>query len=209
MSTVKIENISKKFGSKEIFKNFNMEIEEGDFVCISGESGKGKSTLLNMIGLLDMPDSGNIIINGKKNVKFGSKDGRELMKNKISYIFQNFGLVDDQTVEYNLKISGKFSGKNKKNDLENALERVGLNKNMLNQKIFTLSGGEQQRVALARIYLKDSDMILADEPTGSLDANNRNKVMEILKDLNNSGKTVVIVTHDEEVVKCAKRTVKI
>lgn len=209
MSTVKIENISKKFGSKEIFKNFNMEIEEGDFVCISGESGKGKSTLLNMIGLLDMPDSGNIIINGKKNVKFSSKDGRELMKNKISYIFQNFGLVDDQTVEYNLKISGKFSGKNKKNDLENALERVGLNKNMLNQKIFTLSGGEQQRVALARIYLKDSDMILADEPTGSLDANNRNKVMEILKDLNNSGKTVVIVTHDEEVVKCAKRTVKI
>ena len=186
-----------------------MEIEEGDFVCISGESGKGKSTLLNMIGLLDMPDSGNIIINGKKNVKFSSKDGRELMKNKISYIFQNFGLVDDQTVEYNLKISGKFSGKNKKNDLENALERVGLNKNMLNQKIFTLSGGEQQRVALARIYLKDSDMILADEPTGSLDANNRNKVMEILKDLNNSGKTVVIVTHDEEVVKCAKRTVKI
>ena len=209
MSTVKIENISKKFGSKEIFKNFNMEIEEGDFVCISGESGKGKSTLLNMIGLLDMPDSGNIIINGKKNVKFSSKDGRELMKNKISYIFQNFGLVDDQTVEYNLKISGKFSGKNKKNDLENALERVGLNKNMLNQKIFTLSGGEQQRVALARIYLKDSDMILADEPTGSLDANNRNKVMEILKDLNNSGKTVVIVTHDEEVVKCAKRIVKI
>lgn len=209
MSTVKIENISKKFGSKEIFHNFSMEIEDGDFVCISGESGKGKSTLLNMIGLLDTPDSGDIIINGKKNVRFNSKDGRELMKNKISYVFQNYGLVDDQTVEYNLMISGRFSGKNKKGDLENALERVGLSKDVLDQKVFTLSGGEQQRVALARIYLKDSDIILADEPTGSLDANNRDKVMYILKDMNDIGKTVIIVTHDAEVVKCAKRTVQI
>lgn len=209
MSTVKLENISKKFGSKEIFKDFNMEIDEGDFVCISGESGKGKSTLLNMIGLLDTPDSGDIIINGKKNIRFGSKAGRELMKNKISYVFQNYGLVDDRTVEYNLMISGRFSGRNKKSDLESALERVGLSKDILGQKVFTLSGGEQQRVALARIYLKDSDMILADEPTGSLDANNRDKVMNILKDLNDSGKTVIIVTHDQEVVKCAKRTVTI
>ena len=99
-------------------------------------------------------------------------------------------------------ISRRFSGKNKKGDLENALERVGLSKDVLDQKVFTLSGGEQQRVALARIYLKDSDMILADEPTGSLDANNRDKVMHILKDMNDIGKTVIIVTHDAEVVKC-------
>ena len=109
--------------------------------------------------------------------------------------------MDDQTVEYNLMINGRFSGKNKKGYLENALERVGLSKDVLDQKVFTLSGGEQQRVALARIYLKDSDMILADEPTGSLDANNRDKVMHILKDMNDIGKTVIIVTHDAEVVK--------
>lgn len=209
MSTVKLTNISKKFGSKEIFRNFSMEIEKGDFVCISGESGKGKSTLLNMIGLLDTPDSGDIIINGIKNTKFNSKEGRKLMRDNIAYVFQNYGLVDDRTVEYNLMISGRFSGKNKKDDMTAALERVGLSKNMLSQKIYTLSGGEQQRVALARLYLKNSDMILADEPTGSLDAANRDKVMDILQDLNNSGKTVIIVTHDAEVAKCAKRTIKI
>ena len=209
MRVVSLENINKSFGNHIIFTDYSLEIEEGEFVCISGESGKGKSTLLNIIGILDVPDSGEVTILGNRNPFFTSSMGKKLLRNEISYIFQNYGLVEDRTVKYNLEISGLYSKKYKKENLINALNKVGLDESFLSRKIYTLSGGEQQRVALARLYLKNSSIILADEPTGSLDAKNRELIMAILSDLNKDGKTIIVVTHDAEVEKCASRIIKL
>lgn len=209
MSVIKLEHIKKSFGNRVIFDDFNLQIEAGEFLCISGESGKGKSTLLNIMGILDTPDYGDVTILGQKNPYFTTKSGKRLLRNEISYIFQNYGLVEDRSVKYNLEISGEFSRKNKKQDLIEALNKVGLNESFLQQKIYALSGGEQQRVALARLYLKDCSIVLADEPTGSLDAKNRENIMKILLDLNKKGITVIVVTHDFEVEKCASRVIKL
>ena len=209
MKVISLENISKSFENRKIFDGYNLEIEKGEFVCISGESGKGKTTLLNIMGILDVPDSGNVTVLNYKNPIFTSSIGKKLLRNEISYVFQNYGLVEDRTVKYNLEISGMYSKKDKKDDLINALNKVGLEETFLSRKIYTLSGGEQQRVALARLYLKNSSIILADEPSGSLDMKNREVVMSILNDLNKEGKTIIIVTHDAEVEKCATRVVRL
>lgn len=209
MADLILDNITKRFGEKEIFKDFSLKIEPGEFVCISGVSGKGKSTLLNIMGIMDYPDSGRVVIKGVENPRYNKKSGRMLLKNEISYVFQNYGLVDDRTVLYNLQISTRFSRKSEEQDIAYALDKVGLNQNIVKQKVFELSGGEQQRVALARIYLKSSSIILADEPTGSLDAGNRENVMDILKKINDEGKTVIIVSHDKEVERCAKRIINL
>lgn len=209
MADLILDNITKRFGEKEIFKDFSLKIEPGEFVCISGVSGKGKSTLLNIMGIMDYPDSGRVVIKGVENPRYNKKSGRMLLKNEISYVFQNYGLVDDRTVLYNLQISTRFSRKSEEQDIAYALDKVGLNQNIVKQKVFELSGGEQQRVALARIYLKSSSIILADEPTGSLDAGNRENVMDILKNINDEGKTVIIVSHDKEVERCAKRIINL
>ena len=206
---ITLKKVCKSFGSHEIFRDFDLEIQRGDFVCITGESGKGKTTLLNIIGMLEQPDSGTVVINGVENPKLNKPAGRKLLKKDIFYVFQNYGLVEDQTVRYNLKIAGYFTKKTKDRDLAAALAKVGLGPEFLKSKIYTLSGGEQQRCALARMYLKEHSIILADEPTGSLDAANREKIMEILRNMNGEGRTVVVVTHDPEVTKCAKRIVRL
>ena len=176
-----------------------------------GESGSGKSTLLNIIGLLDRPDSGLLTINNKINPKINSREGIYLLRNVISYLFQNYGLVESETVDYNLKLAMRFLRLNKKEkakQIENALERMGLEK-IINRKVYCLSGGEQQRVALAKVMLKPSRIILADEPTGSLDSGNKEIVMEFLKTQNKEGKTVVLVTHDDTIKKYASRIITI
>ena len=206
---ITLKKVCKSFGSHEIFRDFDLEIQRGDFVCITGESGKGKTTLLNIIGMLEQPDSGTVTVNGMENPKLNKPAGRKLLKKDIFYVFQNYGLVEDQTVRYNLKIAGYFTKKTKDRDLEAALAKVGLGPEFLKSKIYTLSGGEQQRCALARMYLKEHSIILADEPTGSLDAANREKIMEILRSMKGEGRTVVVVTHDPEVTKCAKRIVRL
>ena len=206
---ITLKKVCKSFDSHEIFHDFDLEVEQGEFVCITGESGKGKTTLLNIIGMLEQPDSGTVTINGVENPRLNKPAGRKLLKNDVFYVFQNYGLVEDQTVKYNLQIAGYFTKKTKDGDLEAALAKVGLGPEFLKSKIYTLSGGEQQRCALARMYLKNHSIILADEPTGSLDAANREKIMEILKHMNEAGKTVVVVTHDPEVTKCANRVVQL
>ena len=204
MNNINLVNINKRYGDKVIFENYNLSINVGDFVCITGESGKGKSTLLNIIGLLDAPDSGEVEIMGIKNPIFHSVAGRKILKNEIAYVFQNYGLVEDNTVEYNLKIAAKYSRK-KTQDFVEALSKVGLSADMLKKKVYQLSGGEQQRVALARLNIKPFSIILADEPTGSLDSENAAIVMSILRKFNDMGKTLIIVSHDREIAKCAKR----
>ncbi|EGO88877.1 putative bacteriocin export ABC transporter [Clostridium botulinum C] len=211
MDTISLKNITKKFGNKVIFKNFNLNIKKGDFVSIMGPSGTGKSTLLNIIGLLESKDSGYIKILDYLNPKFNSKEGVYLLRKEISYLFQNYGLVENKTVNYNLKMATHFLklSKNEENKkIKDALSKVGL-ENIENEKVYSLSGGEQQRVALAKIILKPSSIILADEPTGSLDEKNRDIVLKILKKFNEDGKTIIVVTHDPIVGEVATTKIKL
>lgn len=209
MSIISLNNIDKSFDKHVIFKNFNLEVDQGDYIAIMGESGKGKTTLLNIIGLLEKPDKGDVVIKGIKNPKFGSRSGIHLLRNDISYLFQNFGLMDSDTVKNNLKVSTHFKKLKRSEEnqaIQNALQSVGL-EGFESQKVFQLSGGEQQRVALAKIMLKDSDIILADEPTGSLDDDNKDHIMNILTDLNHQGKTIIVVTHDSNVANRCNKTI--
>ena len=211
MSIIKLNNITKTYGSKAVLKNFNMEVFPGEFVAITGTSGSGKSTLLNILGMLEPIDTGTYTILGVENPRSDSKESIQLLRSKISYLFQNFALVNERSVAYNLEIALRFAGMSrarKKELIAQALQRIGL-AGFENKKVYQLSGGEQQRVALARIILKPSEIILADEPTGSLDLGNRDKVMEILAQLNQEGRTVIVVTHDPNVEKCAKRVIRL
>jgi len=203
---IELKNITKKFGDREIFKDFNLSVEKGEMVAITGPSGKGKSTLLNIMGLLEKPDAGDVIIQGIKN-PWSEKKQIALYRYTIGYLFQNYALIDQETVSKNLDIALAYvKTSNKKKMKEEALQRVGL-LDKLNHKVYQLSGGEQQRIALARLILKKNDIILADEPTGSLDAANRDHVLEILQSFNEEGKTVIIVTHDPEVANACSRVV--
>lgn len=168
MNLIKLENITKTFNGNHIFSNLNLEVEKGEFLGITGKSGAGKSTLLNIIGLLEECD-GNVIIKGKKINNINTKEARMVLKNEIGYLFQNYALIDDLTVYENLKITLDKTPKKEGRKLAlQELNKLGLG-DILDKKIFQLSGGEQQRVAIARLILRNSEIILADEPTGSLD----------------------------------------
>ena len=204
---IEIKNLNKKFNDKVIFNNLNLTIEDGEMLAISGASGSGKTTLLNILGKLDKEYDGNIIIDNK-NLKTITQTN--YLRNTIGDLFQNYALADNLTVTRNLDFSLKYSDDKSLEAKENALEMVGLDpKEYLNKKIYTLSGGEQQRVALARLFLKPCSIILADEPTGSLDVKNRDVVLEILRKMNEHGKTVIVVTHDPYVLTVCDRVIKI
>lgn len=200
---ISLKRISKSFGDNTILDNVNVEINQGQFVVIYGQSGGGKSTLLNIIGLIDNDFEGVITVMGKNNPKLNSKETQNLLRNHISYLFQNYGLIDNETVMQNLDIL--FTRKVSKNDKaltsKQALKKVGLDESYLNRKVFTLSGGEQQRIALAKVIIKDSDIIICDEPTGSLDEENKFNIIDILKQM--AEKTIIIVSHDQELFKYA------
>ena len=197
-------NITKAFNNEAVISDFNLKIEKGDFVAITGESGKGKTTILNMLGLLEKPDFGEIVVEGAQNLK--RKEIMMAQRKKFGYLFQNYALIENETVEANLKIALEYrKDVDKQSLIKEALYFVNLNPAMLKKKIYQLSGGEQQRIAIARLYLKESDYVFADEPTGNLDAKNRDIVFELLKKLNESGKAVVYVTHDLELAKQAKK----
>lgn len=192
---IKVENLEKSFDNKEIIKNFNYEFLDGKITAIVGKSGCGKTTLLNILGLLDTDYKGKVLYDG---VLITNESRRnEFIRNNINYLFQNYALIDNETVEQNLLLAleyEKLSKNVKKEKINEALELVDLNE-FNDKKIFTLSGGEQQRVALARVILKKGNIILADEPTGNLDVENTDKVMKILKKLKEDGKLIIIVTH--------------
>lgn len=201
---IEIRNISKSFGNQSLFNNFSLTIKSGEFLIISGVSGKGKTTLLNIIGGLETIDSGEVIIDG--NLLKSSKSLRDFWKNKVGFLFQNFALIEDKTVDQNLKIIKKDTQSNYETD--DILERVGLFQKK-KEKVYTLSGGEQQRLALARLFLKKCDIVLADEPTGSLDRTNAKIVIDLLRELNKTGKTIILVTHDESFKNMGCRVVEL
>lgn len=192
---IKVENLEKSFDNKEIIKNFNYEFLDGKITAIVGKSGCGKTTLLNILGLLDTDYKGKVLYDGVLITNESQRN--EFIRNNINYLFQNYALIDNETVEQNLLLAleyEKLSKNVKKEKINEALELVDLNE-FNDKKIFTLSGGEQQRVALARVILKKGNIILADELTGNLDVENTDKVMKILKKLKEDGKLIIIVTH--------------
>lgn len=197
---IEIKKVSKTFGEKIVFTNLSYKINDGNMLAIVGKSGCGKSTLLNIIGLLDFDYTGEVLFDGKDVAMLKEKQVNQYIRNNINYLFQNYALIDNETVEYNLLLSLEYEKmplKKKKEMISEVLESVGLS-SYNNKKVYTLSGGEQQRVALARIMLKKGNIILADEPTGNLDEVNARKVMKILKELNKQGKTIIMVTHNEQ-----------
>jgi putative ABC transport system ATP-binding protein len=207
---VEIRDLKKKFGQQIIFDKFNMVIESGEMVCILGKSGSGKTTLLNILGLIEKKDAGEILYDGE--VITSGRKQRQLLNRNIGFIFQNFGLIDNESVYDNLCLLKQLEYKNKKNKREaivSSLEKVGLDENILNKKVYECSGGEQQRIAIAKILLKDCNIIFADEPTASLDNENKINILQHLKELNRLGKTIVIVSHDYEVCNYCDRVISI
>lgn len=191
---IKINEICKKYDEKVLFQNYSLEIPDGSFVIIRGDSGSGKSTLLNMIGGIEYPDSGSIIVNG---FDVSKKKKQKYFSEVVGFLFQNFALLENKTVLENLNLIKKTGRTDI--SIDEALKKVGLEKEK-NKKVYKLSGGEQQRVALARLMIKKCSVLLADEPTGSLDKKNSEIVMKILHDLNRQGKTVIVVTHDDNII---------
>ncbi|NMH68057.1 putative bacteriocin export ABC transporter [Bacillus sp. RO3] len=206
---IKIECMNKSFQRKTLFKDFNLEVESGEFIGIMGKSGQGKTTLLNMMGTLEKPDAGTIEIMGHR--LDHKKTQRFLLRHHIGFIFQNYALIDNATVNENVEIAlkhKKMTKRQKREAMTNALTEVGL-KDYEKEKIHTLSGGEQQRVAMARLLLKDPDIILADEPTGSLDVENRDMIVSLFQQLHKRGKTIIMVTHDENLSQVFSRTIQL
>ena len=206
LAQVSLRNVNKSFGAHHVLKDVNLDISEGDFICIFGKSGGGKTTLLNIIGTLESYDSGDMSSFAKLNPIKKKKDCELLRRNNIAYLFQNFALVEKMTVEENMKLAVKYNkAKNKKELIQNALDKMGVG-DKLKSKVYELSGGEQQRVAIARNMVKPFDIMLADEPTGSLDDENKQMVMDTLLALNKEGKTIVVVSHDKDFKKIASKS---
>lgn len=208
---INLKHISKTIGDKVIFDDLSLNINQGDYVAITGPSGCGKTTLLNILGLIEGDFKGEYFFDRMGNIKVNTRRSQKIIRNKISYLFQNFALIEEETVRYNLMLALKYvkvSKKKKLVQINEVLTKLELS-HVLNQKVAELSGGEQQRIALARVILKPSELILADEPTGSLDSDNRDKVLDIIESLNHMGKTVVIVTHDKVVAERCRRIIRI
>lgn len=206
-----LREITKKFDERIILDKLSFTINDSEFVAIKGPSGSGKTTLLNIIGLLDNDYQGDLIYDGKSMKKMNDHHKSLYVRNNINYLFQNYALIEDESIEDNLALAleyPKLSKANKLNKINKALKIVGLDLNP-KQKIYKLSGGEQQRIALARALIKPAKLILCDEPTGNLDAYNRDLVVEILKELRKYQKTIIVVTHDDAVADKADRVLKL
>lgn len=212
MNAVEIMDVTKKYGDRVIFDHINMEIREGEMTALIGPSGCGKSTLLNMIGLLEDLSNGKIRIFGKEIPKINSRKATMLRRNTVNYLFQSSALVGDMTVYQNLMLAMHFvriSQKEKEIRINRMLHEVGLPK-MKSAVVNTMSGGEQQRVALARTLLKPGKLILADEPTGALDEKSGEKVFLLLRDLCvQYKKTVIMVTHNMELAQQTDQVVNL
>ena len=204
---VRLSHISKSYQGHEVLKDLHLEIRQGDFIAVSGRSGCGKSTLLNILGLLEAPDQGTTEIFGVTNVRPFSARAQRLLRTKIAYLFQNYALLENKSILYNLELvfDWKVKKKERMARMEEALKTVGLYE-MRDKKACQCSGGEQQRIALARILLKPCDLILADEPTGNLDEQNKELVFSLLNELNRQGKAILMVTHDLSLARrCPRR----
>ena len=212
---IKTVNLQKIFRTEEVqtlaLNDVNIEVNEGEFVAIMGPSGCGKSTLLNILGLLDNPTAGEYYLNGTEVSKFTESQRTSLRKGIIGFVFQSFNLIDELNVYENIELPLLYMGvpqAERKRRVEQAMERMGI---MHRAKHFPqqLSGGQQQRVAIARAVVAGPKLILADEPTGNLDSKNGKEVMDLLKELNKEGTTIVMVTHSQHDAGFADRIINL
>ena len=195
---IELRNINKGFDDRIVLENLNYNFYEGNSYALIGASGAGKTTLLNIIGKLEEADSGDIIVN---DINLNNIKEKDYFKNYLSYLFQNFGLIENESIQENLMLAfvGEKIGKlEKQQKMNEALKRVHLDVK-LNRKIYTLSGGEAQRVALAKTILKDSPIILADEPTASVDQKNSEEIIELILSLKKENKIIIIATHSPDI----------
>ncbi len=198
---IKVKDLCKSFGNLTLFDHLTLEIPEKEITCIYGTSGCGKTTLLDIIGFIESYQSGEILYDGKQ-VK-NKTSQRKMLRDNIGFIFQDFGLIESETIINNLKIVKKIKKMpHKEKRIKEVLNSLQLDMD-LNRKVYELSGGEQQRLAIAKIILKDPDLILADEPTASLDLSNKEIILNLLKQFSEEGKTVIIVTHDKDTIEIA------
>jgi putative ABC transport system ATP-binding protein len=195
----------------QVLRGITLHVAEGEFLSIIGPSGSGKSTLMNMVGCLDIPTTGEYYLDGKEISTYNEKQLSKIRNQKIGFIFQKFNLLPKlsafENVELPLIYRGMNSKERKQRSIE-ALEKVGLTDRM-NHNPTELSGGQQQRVAIARALAGDPPVLLADEPTGNLDSKSGSDVMNLIRQLSEEGKTIVLITHDNDVAKEAQRTITI
>ncbi len=206
MSLLELHNISKIYGDLKALDNINFNIDNGEWVAIMGPSGSGKSTMMNIIGCMDKPTLGQVLLDGKDISKLTKKELTEIRRDKIGLIFQQFHLVNYLTAIENVMVAQYYHSIPDEKEALEALERVGLKERAYHLPS-QLSGGEQQRVCIARALINHPEIVLADEPTGNLDEANENIVLDIFQQLHNEGTTLVVVTHDPEVGDVAQRVI--
>ena len=206
---IKIHQLTKTFGDRTVFSDLNLNFDAGKVYALIGNSGCGKTTLLNMVAKLEPYDQGSIQYKGKDLRKIKPTN---YFRNELGYLFQNFGLIDNKTVSENLDlglIGHKLDKQKKRETKEEVLDRVGLSYIQLDQKVYELSGGEAQRVALAKIILKDPPIILADELTAALDPETSQEIMDLLLTLKNKERLIIIATHNPTIWKQADQVVSL
>ncbi|HOD34745.1 MAG TPA: ABC transporter ATP-binding protein [Syntrophales bacterium] len=210
-----MENITKTFHLGEqdlhVLKGINLTIQPGEFTAIMGTSGSGKSTLMNLLGCLDVPTSGRYILTGRDVTQLNDDELSELRNEHIGFVFQSFYLLPYATVLENILLPTLYREKRKDRVRDRAVELlkiVGLEGRM-NFRPTQLSGGEQQRVAISRALINDPELLLADEPTGQLDSQTATEIMNVLTQMNQRGKTVVVITHDSDIASFARRVIHI
>lgn len=206
MSLLELKNVSKIYGPLKALDNVNLQVENGEWLAIMGPSGSGKSTMMNIIGCMDKPSLGEVILDGVDIAKESGKKLTEIRRDKIGLIFQQFHLVNYLTAVENVMVSQYYHSMPDEKEALEALERVGL-KDRAKHLPSQLSGGEQQRVCIARALINHPEIVLADEPTGNLDEANENIVIDLFRQLHREGTTLIVVTHDQEVAEVAQRTV--
>jgi putative ABC transport system ATP-binding protein len=212
---IELKNVTKKYRMREVettaLNEVSLKIEQGEFVSIMGTSGCGKSTLLNVLGMLDSPTDGEYLFDGEDVSNFSEKERADLRKNKIGFIFQNFNLIDELSVFENVELPLHYLGvpkSERKKRVMEVLERMGI-AHRAKHRPSQLSGGQQQRVAVSRAVVTEPKLILADEPTGNLDSHFGSEVLSLLKDLNEAGHTIIMVTHSREDAKHSKRVIEL
>ena len=215
MKLIEMKNITKEYSVGEIkikaLDNVSLQISKGEFVAITGQSGSGKSTIMNILGCLDKPESGTYILNGQDVFRANGKKLSQIRNREIGFIFQSFNLISSLSAEENIELPLIYRGIKKAERrilAKNALAMVGL-ENRADHLPGQLSGGQQQRVAIARAIALSPPLILADDPTGNLDAASGKEIMSILLNLNKEGKTIVMITHDNAIASVIPKQIKI
>ncbi len=212
---IRLENISKEYKVDKqkirVLNNINLEIKDNEFIAIMGASGSGKTTLLNIIGCMDKASYGTYYLDDRLVSSLNDNELSDIRTKKITFVFQNFALMDKYTAYENIElplVAKKVKKKERKQKILEVAKQLGI-ENQLNKLPAQMSGGQQQRIAIARSLVSGANIILADEPTGALDNKNGIELMKILKELNELGKTIVLVTHDVEIAKNAKKIIYI